>query len=197
MTKSSTTPPRHRGRTLPKRQDRRWLWALILVGVVLLVGTTAALRIMRQAGGIAGLETFGSLPQGHQQGEIAYPQTPPAGGPHNPAWQNCGIYNQPIQKESGVHSLEHGAVWITYRPDLPSADIEQLKAVARSRRFVLLSPFPDLPAPVVASAWGLQVKVENASDPRIEQFAAKYVQGSQTPELGASCTGGIGTPSGS
>ena len=34
-------------------------------------------------------------------------------GEHNPVWQNCGFYNKPVRDESAVHSLEHGAVWIT------------------------------------------------------------------------------------
>ena len=192
---SQTSTTRRRGRPTPKRQDRRWIWAAAVIGIVLLVALGVALRVTRQSSDIAGVETFSNVPQGHQQGQLTYPQTPPAGGIHNPAWQNCGIYDQPIQNENGVHSLEHGAVWITYRPDLPNTDVEQLRALARGRRYALLSPYPDLPAPVVASAWGLQMKADGAADPRLSQFVAKYVQGPQALEPGAPCTGGTGTPS--
>lgn len=190
---SSST--RRRGRPTPKRQDRRWIWAAAVIGIVLLVALGVALRITRQSSDIAGVQTFSNVPQGHQQGQLTYPQTPPAGGIHNPAWQNCGIYDQPIQNENGVHSLEHGAIWITYRPDLSAADVEQLRTLARGRRYALLSPYPDLPEPVVASAWGVQMKADGAADARLSQFVAKYAQGPQTPEPGAPCTGGIGTPS--
>lgn len=193
--KKRTASSRHRGRPTPKRQDRRWIWAVAVLGIVVLVALVVAQRIMRQSTDIAGVETFSNVPQGHQQGQLTYPQTPPAGGVHNPAWQNCGIYAQPIRNENGVHSLEHGAVWITYRPDLSSADVEQLRALARGRGYALLSPFPNLPAPVVASAWGVQMKADGAADVRLSQFVAKYIQGPQTPEPGAPCTGGIGTPS--
>src|SRR5690606_15236745 len=120
--------------------------------------------------------------------------TPPVGGPHNPLWQNCGIYAEPVPSEQAVHSMEHGAVWLTYRPDLAEADVAQLLELVAGKSHALLSPFPDLPAPVIASAWGVQLKVESASDPRLAQFVEQFHSGPQTPEPGAPCYGGVGTP---
>src|SRR6188508_810205 len=48
----------------------------------------------------------------HSNDPQTYSESPPVGGPHNPVWQNCGYYAAPINNENGVHSLEHGAVWI-------------------------------------------------------------------------------------
>jgi hypothetical protein len=127
-------------------------------------------------------------------GPVSYPQTPPAGGQHNPIWQNCGIYDQPVANEQAVHSLEHGAVWITYQPDLGEGDVNQLRELVRGRSHALLSPYPDLPTPVVASAWGVQLKLDGASDPRLPFFIEKYHNGPQTPEPGAPCSGGAGEP---
>lgn len=41
------------------------------------------------------------------------------------------------------------------------------------------------------SAWGKQLTVKSAADARVAQFFTKYVQGPQTPEPGAACSGGI------
>ena len=109
-------------------------------------------------------------------------------------WQNCGIYDRPVGSETSTHSLEHGAVWITYRPDLPVEAVEQLRGLVRGRSHALLSPYPDLPATVVASAWGVQLKLDSADDPRLLWFIMQYEQGSQTPELGAPCRGVVGRP---
>ncbi len=131
----------------------------------------------------------------HVQGRVDYPQTPPVGGDHNAAWQNCGFYSEPIAPERAVHSLEHGAVWIAFRPSLPSEQVSALRQLAR-RPYVLVSPWVDetLPAPLVASAWGLQMKADTASDPAVAAFVEAYASGPQTPERGAPCTGAFGTP---
>lgn len=82
----------------------------------------------------------------HIQGSLAYEQQPPLGGNHSPVWQNCGFYAQPVPPETGVHALEHGAVWLTYQDDLPAQQVEALRESAASTRgFVLASPYPDLP----------------------------------------------------
>jgi hypothetical protein len=49
--------------------------------------------------------------------------------------------------------MEHGAVWITYRPDLPKEQVDKLRQLARDSNSLLVSPYPELAAPVVASAW--------------------------------------------
>ncbi|AHY46970.1 Protein of unknown function (DUF3105) [Rubrobacter radiotolerans] len=131
----------------------------------------------------------------HTEGTVEYAQNPPAGGEHHPNWQNCGFYTQPVRNETAVHSLEHGAVWITYSPDLPADQLETIGQLATNQSYVLASPYEDLPSPIVASAWGYQLQLDSANDPALEQFLRAYVQGPQTPEPGAACTGGVGTPS--
>jgi hypothetical protein len=130
----------------------------------------------------------------HSQSDLDYAILPPPGGPHNPAWQNCGIYVEPVLTENAVHSLEHGAVWVTYQPDLAEAEIELLRQLARNRTHVLLSPYTEQAEPVVATAWGVQLRVESAEDARLAQFVQKYENGPQTPEPGAPCSNGVGTP---
>lgn len=131
----------------------------------------------------------------HVQGEVDYAQTPPLGGDHAPRWQNCGAYSEPISTEAGVHALEHGAVWITYQPTLDPADITALQELAEQSDYILVSPWPDdLPAPIVASAWGAQLPLDSADDPRLIEFLTAYVQALTAPEPGAPCSGGISAP---
>lgn len=141
------------------------------------------------------VEKFTGLSHNHVQGHVDYPQTPPVGGDHNPLWQNCGFYSRPVMTEMAVHSLEHGAVWITFRPGISPADLDAIRQQAR-RPYVLASPWADdnLPAPVVASAWGLQLKLDSATDPALAAFVQAYANGPQSPERGAPCSGGVGAP---
>lgn len=137
-----------------------------------------------------GTETFADLEQTHVDTPVDYPQTPPVGGPHAPVWQNCGFYDVEFPKERGVHSMEHGAVWITYSPDLPAEDIAVLKAFADNGKEVLVSPFTGLPSPVVASAWGKQFTPDGVNDPLLAQFVSYFDDGPQTPELSTPCSQG-------
>jgi predicted small secreted protein len=138
-------------------------------------------------------KSYSNLSRNHTKGPVDYPQSPPVGGPHNPIWQNCGFYSEPVRNENAVHSMEHGAVWITYRPDLPKDQVEKIKSLTQ-KGYVLASPYPGLPAPVVASAWGKQLRLNSTNDPRLEQFVSTYSQGPQNPEPGAPCSGGVGSP---
>lgn len=143
---------------------------------------------------IEGVVPYSGLERNHVDGQVTYEQNPPAGGPHSPVWQNCGVYTEPIVPENGVHTLEHGAVWITYQPSLPASDIQVLQALTRQSGFRLLSPYPDLPSPIVISAWGYQLQFQQADDPRLRAFIEKYELNPQGPEPGAPCTGGLGQP---
>jgi Protein of unknown function (DUF3105) len=170
----------------------RWLIPVVLVGAGL---TYWFLNRSTTVGEIEGVETL-TVEQGHQDGGIDYLDHPPMGGIHNPVWINCGVYDSQVQLEKAVHSLEHGAVWITYTPDLAASDVETLRTLVGDRTYVLLSPymFVPLPKPIVAVAWGVRLGVDSASDPRLAQFLQKYVNGPQTPEPGAVCTNGEGNP---
>jgi hypothetical protein len=130
----------------------------------------------------------------HVEGPISYVESPPIGGQHNVIWQNCRVYDVPIHNEHAVHSLEHGAVWITYRPDLPADQVQRLKNIA-SDDFMLLSPYPGLTSPVVATAWNNQIRLDGAADPRLRAFINRYKNNpNTTPEFGAPCVGGTSLP---
>jgi Protein of unknown function (DUF3105) len=131
------------------------------------------------------------LARNHKAGQLQYKVTPPVGGDHNPTWQRCmgDVYDAQIPSENAVHSLEHGAVWITYRPDLPKNEVDQLASKVRGKDFLLMSPFPGLDKPISLQAWGYQLKVDNASDGRIDDFISALRQNA-TLEPGAVCSAG-------
>ncbi|MDQ2652491.1 MAG: DUF3105 domain-containing protein [Chloroflexota bacterium] len=139
---------------------------------------------------ISGVATFTVESADHTEDPVEYAQDPPAGGPHAPAWQKCAAYDAPIRNENAVHSQEHGAVWITYQPDLPEAEVKALDKLAETR-YVLVSPYPDLEDPIVASAWGAQLRLDAADDPRLGAFIERYA--GNGPEPGANCDSGLET----
>ena len=70
-------------------------------------------------------------------------------------------------------------------PGLPAEELEQLRSLTSGNGFTLLAPYEGIPAPIVATAWGVQLQVGQSSDPQLTSFVADYSQGPQTPELGA------------
>jgi hypothetical protein len=178
------------------------VWIVVGLIVLAFIAGFVALVVIdsRQRAGSEppeGVEKFDVGAAGkHTQEPVDYEQSPPVGGEHNPVWQNQGFYEEPIRNENAVHDLEHGAVWITYSPDLPQDQKDALKELVKGQDCLLASPYPDLPGdtPVVASAWGLQVRLSGADDPNLQRFIHAYRKGPQTPEPGAPCKGGTGEP---
>jgi hypothetical protein len=154
-----------------------------------------------RAAAIAGIVDFSKTApdvykeRAHANGTVTYAQTPPIGGKHNPVWQHCmgDVYTAPVANEHAVHSLEHGAVWVTYRPDLPQAQIDELAAKVRGKSYMMMSPYPGLDRPISLQAWGYQVKVDSASDTRIDEFIRALRQNA-SQEPGVGCDRGITEP---
>ncbi len=169
----------------------------------------------QRADGISGIVDYrkkdpAMLTRNHKFGTIKYAVNPPVGGDHNPNWMRCSgdVYNGQIPSENAVHSLEHGAVWITYRPDLPQSQVDVLKGKVQGNDFMLMSQYPGLDSPISLQAWGFQLKVQNASDKRIDQFI-QYLRQNAAMEPNTPCSTGsyvtgtgstpfdLGAPSGS
>ncbi len=133
------------------------------------------------------------LTQNHVTKDVKYPMEPPVGGDHNQVWMNCNgdVYDKAIKNENAVHSLEHGAVWVTYNSKASDADVKALADKVKKTPYSLMSPVEDQKDPVMLSAWGHQRTVTGASDPDVATFFETYVQGKQTPEPGAACTNGL------
>jgi Protein of unknown function (DUF3105) len=140
---------------------------------------------------IPGVETFEVASADHTTQPVDYPQDPPAGGPHDPSWQKCMVYEAPVRSEHAVHSQEHGAVWVTYQPDLSESDREALAELSVDQPYVLISPYPGLEDRVVASAWGAQLRVDDIADTRLRAFIDRYA--GNGPERGATCDTGVET----
>ncbi|MBZ6175218.1 DUF3105 domain-containing protein [Streptomyces olivaceus] len=135
----------------------------------------------------------GDLGRNHVTKKVSYPVEPPVGGDHNQVWMNCNgdVYTKPLENEHAVHSLEHGAVWVTYTDKAPKADVEKLAAKVKQTPYSLMSPDEKQKDPIVLTAWGHQRTVTGADDPDVNAFFEKFVQGEQTPEPGAACTNGL------
>ena len=134
-------------------------WGLIIAAVVVAVFAAAVLTYavvkvnaanadkVTSADDISGVKSYDyPAGQSHVDTTVDYSESPPVGGPHAPppSWADCTgtVYSVDIRHENAVHSLEHGAVWITYNPDKVSqSDIAKLASLVDGVSGRLLSPY--------------------------------------------------------
>lgn len=177
-----------------KRMRAMRIWVPVAVIVLALVGLVVYRATRPEVEGVVTVET--AVANQHDDTLIIpFGGTPPMGGPHASAWQNCGIYATPVEPQFAIHSMEHGAVWITYNPDLSAEQITSLQALARGESYMLVSPYPEQTDPIVLTVWDRQLAVDSVDDGRIAEFIDRYRR-QRGPESGAACSGGVGTPLG-
>jgi hypothetical protein len=140
-----------------------------------------------------GVVTYPATTNNTVEGRIEYDRNPPTNGDHDPLWQNCGFYSEPIENRHAVHSMDHGVVWISFDPDLPQQDIEALRPYGEEP-YVIVSPYPGLRSPVVVTAWRNQLDLDGVDDPRLRQFVDQFRVSETSPLSGNGCTGGVGEP---
>jgi hypothetical protein len=187
----------------PPPASRRVLPAVLAVVVALLL-VAAAVTVPLVLGNeddevasdgsvdLSAVQEYDGLKPIHTSADIDYPQTPPVGGPHDPVWLDCGVYDAPVRDENAVHDLEHGTVWITYDPDLDADDVDTLAGLLPQNG--ILSPYDGLDGPVVVTVWGRQLALTGAGDPRLQLFIDTFGGGETAPEPFASCAGGVREP---
>jgi|UniRef100_UPI004049B9E3 hypothetical protein len=188
------------GKPMPDSSDRQsklYIYGTGLVLILALIGATtfsiinsnnqeSALNLAASKP-IAGVESFTELSRNHITTALAPITLPPTGGDHAANWTECGIYTSPVDTSMSVHSLEHGAAWISYQTTLPKDQIKTLESFVTPSSYRLIAPYDNLASPIVLSSWGKQLSVDNASDARIAVFLKAFTQGPDTPEPGAPC----------
>ncbi|MEA2002038.1 MAG: DUF3105 domain-containing protein [Actinomycetota bacterium] len=198
--KPKRKPSSTKRKTPAKQQQAPSPWGKRIglgIGFVVVAGIVGVIAFSSEpvSGVPLGTETVAVEAPLHVDGELHEEGEVPAGGEHNPVWLNCGYYDTPVESEFAVHSLEHGAVWITYNPSIGADGVDQLRGLVRRDRKIIVSPVNDLEDSVLLTAWGTQLHLDSADDDRVAQFVNEFAGSASAPEPGASCSGGVGNPS--
>jgi hypothetical protein len=142
-----------------------------------------------------GIEVYPATTNRTVKEPVEYDRKPPTNGDHDPLWQNCGFYEKPIKDRYAVHSMDHGVVWISYRPDLSKQQIESLRPYGKEN-YVIVSLYPGQDAPVISTSWRVQLELNGADDPRLRGFVNEFRISEIAPLSGNRCTLGVGNPKG-
>ncbi len=140
---------------------------IMVVGIFLLTKQNEQLNkpLLGQEVSITGRN---HLPQGTP---IQYNSNPPAGGDHYATTAHAGIYDVAPPDGNLVHSLEHGAVILWYKPDLQKEDIEKLRKIFNEMPGKsIMIPRKSLDVPVAVSSWGRVLKLQKIDEKQIKAF---------------------------
>ena len=110
--------------------------------------------------------------------EPDYLTEPPTSGAHYASEPASGVLEAPLDRPSQVTVLEVGGVLVQYRPDdLDESGRGRLERLAEDG--VVVAPNPDLPDPVVATAWTTKQACEGVALDTLAAFIEE--QGGQGP----------------
>lgn len=136
-----------------------------------------------------------SLGNAHVEPPVTFSESPSIGGDHFSFWQNCGFYDVEVIEGAAAHTLEHGAVWITFNPERTTDEQRaELAAMADADPRLLISPYPHVER-IVLTGWGVQQRTDAVpGDAIVADFIAEFQDNESVPEAGVTCEGAVGIP---
>ncbi len=81
------------------------------------------------------------------------------------------MYQEQPADEQLVHNLEHGGIWISYKPDIDADTKAKIEAVGKANpNSVIVTPRPQNDSPIVIASWIRLMKFEAYDEEKILNF---------------------------
>ena len=107
-----------------------------------------------------------------------YNSNPPTSGPHWPETTSRGIHDEEVADEYLVHNLEHGEIWLSYRPGIPAEIKKELENITKDFSKVVLTPRSKNDADIALAAWGrldkFNLEGQVLDKARVENFIRRW-----------------------
>ena len=161
-----------------KRMAKIKITAVILIAGVLLIGGTIWLvkYLKKQQGDLPG-QLFSEVSREHIASGAPHPpynSNPPTSGHHYGQSAEWGIYKEQLPDEQLIHNLEHGGVWISYKPGISDDIVKKLEGMYEKygKRKIIVTPRPENDIDIALAVWTRLDKfnVSEYSDERVENF---------------------------
>lgn len=105
-----------------------------------------------------------------------YNSNPPTSGPHYAEPARSGFYAEELADEQLVHNLEHGEIWIAFRPDIPPDVKKELEGLTDN--WIVAAPRSANDTDIALVAWTRLDKfnLENGrlDVARVKDFIKRY-----------------------
>ncbi|MBX4186962.1 MAG: DUF3105 domain-containing protein [Candidatus Doudnabacteria bacterium] len=124
-------------------------------------------------------QTFENLGQQHiDQGSTNHPpynSNPPTSGWHWPQPADWGVYSTTLPDEELVHNLEHGGIWISYKPDkVDQNTINMLNDFAKRYPLIVVEPREKNDAAISLAAWTHLENLDHYDERLILEFISAF-----------------------
>lgn len=166
---------------IEKKKKIRKVFNFVAVVSIIAVACWGGYKLLLSFGGIGEKpgEAISIQPADHiKPGDLLpglYLSNPPVSGWHYAETAKWGVHNEEIVDQLAIHNLEHGGIWISYKPDAPSELVGELKTIAeRYRDEVILSPRAANDSLIALAAWGRLDKFDYFDEARIVKFIKAY-----------------------
>ena len=84
---------------------------------------------------------------------VEYNSNPPTSGNHWPVPLSDGVYSAEKPDEAIIHSLEHGRVWVSYKPSIPEQTKKTLEDLLKKYNGTVLTPRSANDMDIALTAW--------------------------------------------
>lgn len=90
-------------------------------------------------------------------------------------WQ---VYSQEVPDANAIHNLEHGGIYISYKPDLPADQVAKIKSLFSKpysrKNFspikAIVAPRAANSAPIVMSSWTRSMKLDKYDEEKMVDY---------------------------
>ncbi len=109
-----------------------------------------------------------------------YTSNPPSSGAHYPSPANWDVYDYEVHDRLFIHNLEHGGVWISYKPTVDTHVIEHLNSIVDEfgGSKIVMAPRLANDSDVAVVAWTRVLKFDlggqDISEEQLNQIRAFY-----------------------
>lgn len=104
-----------------------------------------------------------------------YNSNPPSSGPHWPSPAKNGVYDKALADEQVIHSMEHGYVWIAYRPDVGDEVKNRLTEIVKDDDWkVVLAPRDKNDTKIALVSWGRVSAMDEPDYDKVKDFIRTY-----------------------
>jgi len=105
---------------------------------------------------------------------VEYQTNPPTSDDHLAQAENWGIYDKEIDDKAGVHSMEHGGIWISYK-DIDDESKKVLEEIGKSNsQSVIVSPRTANDNKIAIASWGRMTKLDSVDKVLIQKYIDTY-----------------------